>query len=120
MLGLPSRSPPIHDPKWMGVASCGSDRPVASTRARSTARRYSGNASHKLCSKITIPARTSSSGDTRERRTSSVCHADAIDPSCVMITSAISSTITLAPRATHTRLRGLGVRRSQLSHRKRR
>ena len=62
MLGLPSRSPPIHDPNRIGATSRGSGVPVVAASARSTARRYCGSASQRLCSNTTSPARTSSSG----------------------------------------------------------
>ena len=59
-LGLPSRSPPIHDPKRNGAASSASGSPIA----RSICRMYRGSASHSVCSNTARPPRTSSSGDT--------------------------------------------------------
>ena len=76
--GLPSRSPPIHEPNRMGAASSGRPRPVCVTSAASSTRRYRGSASHSVCSKTTRPDRTSSTGDGRSRRTSLVSHAAAI------------------------------------------
>lgn len=54
-LGLPSRSPPIHDPKMSGVASMGSSRPVCFFRAILSLRRNAGTAAHKDCSTMCSP-----------------------------------------------------------------
>ena len=45
-LGLPSRSPPIHDPKVMGVAEMGRSLPVSFLRAWENLRRTLGSAVH--------------------------------------------------------------------------
>ena len=76
--GLPSRSPPIQEPKRIGAASMGRPRPVLARRARSTPRTKRGSASQRLCSNTMRPLRTSSSGVGRCSRTSLVCQAAAI------------------------------------------
>jgi hypothetical protein len=76
--GLPSRSPPIHDPNRTGAASIGSGRPVLARSARSRLRTYDGSASQRLCSNTIRPLRTSSIGVGRCDRTSPVPHAASI------------------------------------------
>ena len=76
--GFPSRSPPIQDPKRIGASSSGNPRPVTCSRVRSSVRLNCGTASHSVSSNTASPDRTSSSGEGRSRRTSSVCHAPAI------------------------------------------
>ncbi|MNH01404.1 hypothetical protein D3C79_606240 [compost metagenome] len=77
-LGLPSRSPPIHEAKRIGAASSGRRRPVASSRALSTLRKWLGMACHSECSITAKPHLASSTGVGRVRRISSVCQASAI------------------------------------------
>ncbi len=76
--GLPSRSPPIHEPKRMGAASSGRDLFTIRRRVRSSDRHSSGTAFQIVSSNTAMPERTSSSGDGRSRLTSSVCQAPAI------------------------------------------
>ena len=77
--GLPSRSPPIQEPNRIGAASIGNAAAGHLLRAlRSSARRYCGSASHSVCSNTVSADRTSSSGDGRSRRTSSVSQAAVI------------------------------------------
>ena len=82
--GLPSRSPPIQEPNRMGAASSGRPRPVACRSARSSEpqvlrqRVPDGLLEHRE------RRRTSSSGDGRSRRTSSVSHAAVISRRSVL------------------------------------
>ena len=66
-LGLPSRSPPIQDPKVMGRACIGRSRPVCFFSAALTLRRYVGTAAHRDCSTMCKPPRASAQRSTAPR-----------------------------------------------------
>ena len=73
-----------------GVTPIGRPRPVLARKARSTLRKYRGNASHRLCSNTMRPLRTSSRGVGGRSRISSVAHAASISRWIAAISSCCS------------------------------
>mmetsp|Transcript_31582 Transcript_31582/g.80543 ORF Transcript_31582/g.80543 Transcript_31582/m.80543 type:complete len:475 (+) Transcript_31582:2571-3995(+) len=92
-LGLPSRSPPIQEPKRKGCADSGRSRPVAFLSAALSRRRYCGTAAHSDCSTMCSPPRASSTGEGFCRLSSSVCHSPVTSRTRSSSTASCSSAV---------------------------
>ena len=71
-LGLPSRSPPIHEASFTGAQSAGGAGRPCSANCASSRRNTSGTACHRDCSMVAKPHLASSTGVGFSRRISSV------------------------------------------------
>ena len=103
-LGLPSRSPPIHDERRIGALSSGKRFPVCCTICSSRSRKNSGKACHRVLSIVANPHFASSTGVGRFRRISSVCQPAIMRRrkrlSCVCCSLGVRSGLSNCPRMT--------------------